>query len=360
MWAARIGALAALIWAGCVEEPGEEQSFPEAMQIFCGADDRGELAELPDRVSNREARERLAAVTSEPFHRWPARIERAMRQAGLERCAMLDWLGPVLPFDPPSAVAAVDGGVVVGPLLAIGTDGIKLEGRLIVPVVAGKVPDHALEDGALGFKIPQVIAALKTWTPPTRPRLQSWSFGPDGSQEEMTLLVAPTAPYRVVFQAVVSAREAGRTPTNILVAAPDGSLGSVLLRAPRSFTAAELEQPRDAKPVGLIISIGEGRLHLWSISGLAGTFETPRLSLAVRAGGATPAFDTARLNADLAALAEARWPGGLPPTEEREIILQAAPETPFQTVVDLMVATRARTDGRELFSRPVFGKWAFD
>ena len=70
--------------------------------------------------------------------------------------------------------------------------------------------------------------------------------------------------------------------------------------------------------------------------------------------------DTARLTADLAALAEARWPGGLPPTEEREIILQAAPETPFQTVVDLMVATRARTDGRELFSRPVFGKWAFD
>jgi hypothetical protein len=358
--AAPIAALAALVCAGCVKE----QSFPEAMKIVCHAD-RGELAGLRDRVSNREARELIAAAASEPRHRYPARVDRAARRAGLERCGMLEWFGPVLPFDPPRAVVGLDdGGVVVGPLLAIGTDGIQLEGLPIVPVVAGKVPDQAVEDGGLGLKIPQLIAALESWRAPApgrgSPRMQSITVGPDGAEKEMTLLVAPTTPYRVVFQAIVSATEAGRARFHILVASPDGSLGSMLLRLPQHVSAAALKQPGETKPVGLIISITEGTLRLWSLSGLAGTLDAPRLNLTVGAGGAAPAFDAARLNADLAALAEARWPGGSPPADERQIILQANPETPFQTIVDLMVAVRARTDGRELFSRPLFGRWAFD
>jgi hypothetical protein len=338
--AARIGALAALVGAGCVKE----QSFPEAMKIVCQAD-RGELSGLPDRVNNREARELIAAATSEPRHRYPARVDRAARRAGVERCGMLEWLGPVLPFDPPSAVVAVDGGgVVIGPLLAIGPDGLQLDGRPVVPV--------------------ELVAALESWTAPApgrgSPRLQSISVGPAGAEKEMTLLVAPTTSYRVVFEAIVSATEAGWARFHIMVASPGGSLGSMLLRLPQRVSAAALEQPGETQPLGLIISVTEGRLRLWSLSGLAGTLDAPRLSLSIAAGGAAPAFDSARLNADLAALAEARWPGGSPPAAERQIILQANPETPFQTVVDLMVAARAHRDGRELFSQPVFGRWAFN
>jgi biopolymer transport protein ExbD len=355
-------ALAGLVGAACSEEE-PEQSFAEGMTIVCAASP-DDLARLPGRLKNRQVRELVAAAASQPRHRLPAAIDRAARRAGLTRCRILDSIGPVLPFDPPSAAGKVDIGGVEGPLLVIATDAIRLEERAIVPLVSGKVPDSAMRDGPLGLTIQPLVPALQQWV---RPAVDGPGHhgrpASTGVGVFATLLVAPSVSYRVVFQVIASARDAGASRFVILVASPDGSLGAFELRLPQHVSAAQLSESAGDPPVQLIVSLTERKLLLWSLSGLEGTLQKPRLELAARpdgGGAALHQFDTARLQSTLAALADARWAGGVPPDGQREIIVQGDRDTPFQTIVDVMVAAGARADGRELFPDVLFGRWSFD
>jgi len=256
--------------------------------------------------------------------------------------------GPTLPFDPPTVDGHVDHRQLVGPLVAVAAEAISLDGREIVRLEDGKVPADAVRDDPLGLVIEPLSTALQRWRAPG---------GERSAREAVILLVAPRVSYRIVFHVILSARHATRDHFRIVVAASDGSLGSLPLLLPAQMTVVPAAPD---PPVQLILSVTERRVLLWSISGLEGTLQAPRLELAAAPGRTRSPFDTKRLNGELAALADARWPGGVPPAEQREIIIQANPDIPFQTIVDLMVAVRAHPDGRELFPHILFGRWSFD
>lgn len=250
-----------------------------------------------------------------------------------------------LPFDAPTAGRQVaEAGPLTAPLLAITTVAITVDGREVVRLVDGAIREES-DDAS----IPSLTRALMRSA-----RQRSTGEGPD-----ITLLVAPRTPYRIPFRATLSAARAGHERLQILVRSPDGSLGSVVLQLPKTITSAELGRGEADPPVQLIVSVTGRELMLWSISGLEGTLAKPRLRLPARRGQRVR-FDAARLTDDLAALVDARWRTGVSPPKQREIILQADPDIPFQTIVDLIIAVRSRADGRPLFPEVLFGRWSFD
>jgi biopolymer transport protein TolR len=152
----------------------------------------------------------------------------------------------------------------------------------------------------------------------------------------------------------------------------------------------------DEKPLQLIVSATQQGIILWSISGLEGTLESPKARVnraAATAADSAPVFDYAALNASLYEIATRRWKGKERQPDTYEIILQADPDIPYETIVAIMDAVRRRIppdakpgeklaevtiplerkedgtvavtapydpDAHYLFPDVLFGKWSFD
>ena len=170
-------------------------------------------------------------------------------------------------------------------------------------------------------------------------------------------------------------------------------------------------QTPDEKPLQLIVSATKQGIILWSISGLEGTLDAPKARISrtpATSADAAPHYDYAALNAALYEIASRRWKGttrvvktrevkgGEPLAvrdENYEIILQADPDIPYETIVAIMDAVRRRIppdarpgeklpevtmpavelqggtyvatepydpDKHLLFPNVLFGKWSFD
>ncbi|HLU68239.1 MAG TPA: biopolymer transporter ExbD [Kofleriaceae bacterium] len=159
--------------------------------------------------------------------------------------------------------------------------------------------------------------------------------------------------------------------------------------------ATNPQTPPDEKPLQLIVSATKQGILLWSISGLEGTLENPKARIARRAATAAdeaPHYDYAGLNAALYEIATRRWKGKARGPDTYEIILQADPDIPYESVVAIMDAVRRRIppdsrpgqklpevtlplkkegdkvvptenydpDKHYLFPDVLFGKWSFD
>jgi biopolymer transport protein ExbD len=171
-----------------------------------------------------------------------------------------------------------------------------------------------------------------------------------------------------------------------------------------------LKDPED-KGIQLVVSATKQGILLWSVSGREGTLESPKARIAraaaTRADG-PPHYDYAALNLALYEIASRNWKdkvrpvqtkevaGGEPEVirdENYEIILQADPDIPYETIVHILDAVRRRIppdvqvnqrlpdvtmpkveleggryvavepydpDRHLLFPNVLFGKWSFD
>ena len=151
----------------------------------------------------------------------------------------------------------------------------------------------------------------------------------------------------------------------------------------------------DEKPIQLIVSTTKEGMILWSISGLEGTLEAPKARIPRRQGRAdeAPSYDYNALNAALYEIASRRWKGKVRQLDTYEIILQADPDIPYETIVHILDAVRRKLpaelkpgqvmspmgmpkadkqgekwvptesydpDKHFLFPDVLFGKWSFD
>jgi biopolymer transport protein TolR len=151
----------------------------------------------------------------------------------------------------------------------------------------------------------------------------------------------------------------------------------------------------DEKPIQLIVSATKQGMILWSISGLEGTLEAPKARVNRRQAKAdeAPSYDYRVLNDALYEIASRRWKGKQRQLDTYEIILQADPDIPYETIVHIMDSVRRRLptdfkpgqkmpeitmpkadkqgdkwipsepydpDKHYLFPDVLFGKWSFD
>ena len=101
---------------------------------------------------------------------------------------------------------------------------------------------------------------------------------------------------------------------------------------------------RDEKPLQMIVSTTKQGMILWSISGLEGTLESPkaRVSRDNTQPDAAPSYDYQALNGALYEIASRRWKGKIRPIDTYEIILQADPDIPYETIVHILDAVRRK------------------
>jgi len=151
-------------------------------------------------------------------------------------------------------------------------------------------------------------------------------------------------------------------------------------RAPPASSMTPPATNPDDQPLHLIVSIKRDNMILWSISKLEGTLDQPK-AVFPRTGrdkepcdgnymcesgycsdtrqcgsapppqvppGVTPVFDYRGLNAALFEIANRRYTGKQRKADTYQIILQASPEIPFNTIASVMAAMRCRM--------PDFGK----
>lgn len=99
------------------------------------------------------------------------------------------------------------------------------------------------------------------------------------------------------------------------------------------------------KPLQLIVSAARDGMILWSVSGLEGTNEAPKARiprLAQQKADEAPRYDLKVLNDALYQIASTRWKGKARGIDTYEIILQADPDIPYETIVHIMDAVRQR------------------
>lgn len=113
-------------------------------------------------------------------------------------------------------------------------------------------------------------------------------------------------------------------------------------------SAADPAKKPDEQPLQLVVSVTKKRVLLWSISGLEGTLQQPKLEIPAGAAGSNPdlpVFDLQRLNDSLFEIAGRRYTGSARPTDTYEIILQVDGDIPYDTVVGVMDHLRRRVTG---------------
>jgi biopolymer transport protein ExbD len=152
--------------------------------------------------------------------------------------------------------------------------------------------------------------------------------------------------------------------------------------APPSSSVAPPATDPDDQPLKMIVSIKRDNIILWSITGLEGTIQAPKDVIGrtgrdnadcdgnyMCEGGfcsdqrkctvpvppavppqPTPVFDYRKLNNDLIEIANRRYNGKQRKPDTYQIILQASPEIPFNTIASVMAALRCKM--------PDFGKEA--
>lgn len=154
------------------------------------------------------------------------------------------------------------------------------------------------------------------------------------AKPELTMFLDRTTPYRSLIEIAVSAREAG---VQELYFATQTSTGAVA--APLALpTAQELEA---SKVPGVMVSVLEREILIWSRSGLEGTLAKPKRSIALDHPHALR-----ELTATLDQIVQRWWL----PRDLRTVSLQADADVPVQTIAHVVGALRQTADGRVLFS----------
>ncbi len=153
-----------------------------------------------------------------------------------------------------------------------------------------------------------------------------------GRAKALTMFLDRTTPYRSLIEIAVSAREAGVKELYFATQTSNGAVAAPLAL----LSPAEL-----ANVPGIMVSVLEREILIWSRSGLEGTLAKPKRSIS---------FDHPHALRELTSTLEdivQRW---WLPRDARTVSLQADETVPVQTIAHVIGALRETTEGRVLFS----------
>ena len=108
-------------------------------------------------------------------------------------------------------------------------------------------------------------------------------------------------------------------------------------------SVADPSKKPDEQPLRMIVSVTPVRMILWSISGLEGTLEKPKVSsssVTSAEGGLT--YDYGKINDALYEIAERRYKGKMRPVDTYDVMLQVDSEIPYSVVIETMDHLRRR------------------
>ncbi|MBT8495076.1 MAG: biopolymer transporter ExbD [Deltaproteobacteria bacterium] len=127
-------------------------------------------------------------------------------------------------------------------------------------------------------------------------------------------------------------------------------LGEINTTLPKHSPAAasQASKPQtkpDEQPIQLVVSVAPKELIVWSISGLEGTLQEPKLRLQAKPGvegTEGPQFDLMALNRKLYDIASTRWGGKFRKRKTYQLILQADGGIPYETIIEIMDHARRK------------------
>lgn len=151
-----------------------------------------------------------------------------------------------------------------------------------------------------------------------------------GRAKSLTMFLDRTTPYRSLVELAVSAREAGVEELYFATQTSEGAVEAPLV----------LPAEVDTVP-GIMVSVLEREIRIWSRSGLEGTLAKPKRSISFEHPSALR-----ELTATLDEIVQRWWL----PRDARVVSLQADESVPVQTIAHVIGALRETADGRVLFS----------
>jgi len=209
------------------------------------------------------------------------------------------------------------------PTIVATKTGIVVEGKAIASIANGDVDPADKQGGVLGLKITRLADFMKT--------LAAASHTPmDGAN----VVLDQATPYHLAMEILFSAKSTPMKYFGLVAKTPSG-IGVVPLALPDKVAAG-------TKPTGLqlVVAILKDKILLWSLSGLEGTIQAPKLTVSPgQADKPTPA---------LAEIVKRRFKGKRDAVD-REILIMADGAIPMKDVMAVTFAVRTAADGSELF-----------
>jgi hypothetical protein len=209
------------------------------------------------------------------------------------------------------------------PVIAVSRTALSVEGTQLVAMKDGQLDPAELDRGAAGV----VIVALR----------DALIDRPAGVDTRLTVAIDRQISSRLLAQVVYTAH-----------AARPGVPVVLLARAGARQVAAPVQAPAptadSSDPVGLVVSVGDAELRVWSTTGTEGTRGAPKAVIAL----AAPDPD-GRLAAALAEIATRRYGDAMRAPGTTRVTIEASPAVPVQAVAAAVAAVRRTTDGADLF-----------
>ncbi len=340
--------------AACGNGGGGGQSLRVGMEILCASDEEAGVENVAPaerhaakskwidaRLKNREVRDVFARIGDLPPAARAQVLVTLVARAKLDRCDGLTPGGGALPpgLKLPELGAAASGAVPLddgAPMytIVVSDTAVVIEGNAVVALENGDVPAFEREGGARGLMIPKVremARALVAATPPAgRPLVGA------------RLLVRPDAPYELFMQLIMSVKAAGLKRYDI-VARRDGAAVAVPIELPDMPSRVSANDLGRAPELGMIVAVTRDKMLVFSMSGVEGTIQSPKLTTA-----GVAAADIARVQETLAEI-HARH------GDERRIVVMFDAAIPMQLVTETLAAVRAKPDGGPLFTDVMLG-----
>lgn len=209
------------------------------------------------------------------------------------------------------------------PVIVATKTGVVIDGKAIVSIANGDVDPADKEGGALGIRIPRVAQFMKALVAAKQPP-------PDAAN----VVIDQSLPYRLAIEILFSAKSAPIKRFGLVARMP-GDLGIVPLTLPDK----DAMKPK-AGGLKMVVAITKDKIMLWSMTGLEGTLEAPKLTIAI--GGAD------KLTPALTEIVKRRFKGKRDAVD-RQILVMADGAVPMKIVMAVMFAIRTAADGSELF-----------
>jgi biopolymer transport protein ExbD len=133
-----------------------------------------------------------------------------------------------------------------------------------------------------------------------------------------------------------------------------GNINSALPEYAESTGGLQAQpQTTNEPPPQLVVAVTKPEILVFSISGLEGTLQAPKLKIPASKPGSE--YDFNRLTDAAAEIVKRKWPDkGTRPEGSTEVILMADADIPYSAIVNTMDALRQHKDGTILFPDILF------
>jgi biopolymer transport protein ExbD len=314
----------------------ELQPYAEAMQVVCNAPANASASGyFGSHLLNVEVVRAFARLGDVDPMEQVERLRAMVERARLASCPALDAATSRAEHVPTVPAVGLDKPDVAPTLIATASS-IAVEGHPILAVHDGKIDPAELEGGEAGILIPRLRTILTSLVQQSEqagykdPRTGVLSFR--DKLAPLNLVLDPATPYRTLCSVMFTAKQAGFREF------------AVAVRAGRELAAIPLSLPDKVRfgappPPGVrpVVSVMNGRLRLWSLSGLEGTLQKPALDVTLD--------HVADVQKQLIEIVARRHPRD----DERQILVMADGAVPMQNIAEVMAAIRSDDGGHPLF-----------